>query len=347
MRRFRGLDTDSRRWFDFPFRDTDIVISSPMKAGTTWTQMICALLVFRTPDLPAPLGELSPWLDMQTRPLDDVVADLEAQSHRRFIKTHTPVDCLPIPPSVTVVGVGRHPLDLYASAARHSANIDARRTIELVAAVIGDDATNELLADRPRRTADPGERLRFFLEEDHPAEVALTLAGVMDHYRSFLAENVHIVRVHYADLMDDREREMRRLAADLGIDVADDEWPDLVAAADFATMKARRRNSCRTRVPVWSPTPMRSSLGRRWGSGVRASRRSAATASASGSPNSTPTVRSHDGPNMGCTRRNELGHRGETGRPHRRHDGDRAGDGGGTRGARRTRAVHGARRGPG
>lgn len=239
MRRFRGLDTDSHRWYDFPFRDTDIVISSPMKAGTTWTQMICALLVFRTPDLPAPLGELSPWLDMQTRPLDDVVADLEAQSHRRFIKTHTPVDCLPIPPSVTVVGVGRHPLDLYASAARHSANIDARRTIELVAAVIGDDATNELLADRPRRTADPGERLRFFLEEDHPAEVALTLAGVMDHYRSFLAEDVHIVRVHYADLMDDREREMRRLAADLGIDVADDEWPDLVAAADFATMKAR------------------------------------------------------------------------------------------------------------
>lgn len=192
-----------------------------------------------TPELPAPLGELSPWLDMQTRPLGDVVADLEAQSHRRFIKTHTPVDCLPIPSGVTVVGVGRHPLDLVASAARHSANLDARRTIELVASVIGDDATIDLLADRPRPAADPDERLRFFLEEDHPAEVALTLAGVMDHYRSFATEDAHVVRVHYADLMDDREREMRRLADELDIVVADHDWPGLVAAADFAAMKAR------------------------------------------------------------------------------------------------------------
>ena len=44
-------------------RDGDIVISTRSKSGTTWLQMICALLVFQTPDLPAPLGELSPWLD--------------------------------------------------------------------------------------------------------------------------------------------------------------------------------------------------------------------------------------------------------------------------------------------
>ena len=59
---------DSARWDGFRFRPGDIVISTPPKCGTTWTQMICALLVFQTPDLPAPLGELSPWLDMVTRP---------------------------------------------------------------------------------------------------------------------------------------------------------------------------------------------------------------------------------------------------------------------------------------
>ena len=36
--------------------------------------MICALLVFQTPDLPAPLGELSPWLDWLVEPQDELFA---------------------------------------------------------------------------------------------------------------------------------------------------------------------------------------------------------------------------------------------------------------------------------
>jgi hypothetical protein len=40
--------------------------------------MICALLVFQTPDLPAPLGQLSPWLDHLIAPRDQVYARLAA-----------------------------------------------------------------------------------------------------------------------------------------------------------------------------------------------------------------------------------------------------------------------------
>ena len=58
--RYRSPDEDSGRWLDFEYRDGDIVISTCSKSGTTWVQMICALLVFQTPELPAPLGELSP-----------------------------------------------------------------------------------------------------------------------------------------------------------------------------------------------------------------------------------------------------------------------------------------------
>src|SRR5687768_11314107 len=93
--RYRTVISDSARWDDFPFRADDIVISTPPKCGTTWTQMICALLIFRTPDLPAPLAKISPWLDMQLTDRDETVAALEAQTHRRFIKTHTPLDGLP------------------------------------------------------------------------------------------------------------------------------------------------------------------------------------------------------------------------------------------------------------
>ena len=63
LTRYRSSAEDSGRWVGFPFRDGDIVISTRSKHGTTWVQMLCALLVFRTPELPAPLTELSPWLE--------------------------------------------------------------------------------------------------------------------------------------------------------------------------------------------------------------------------------------------------------------------------------------------
>ena len=75
---------DSARWEGFPFRDGDIVISTPAKSGTTWMQMICALLVFQTPSFDRPLAELSPWLDMLTADRARVFATLDAQTHRRF-----------------------------------------------------------------------------------------------------------------------------------------------------------------------------------------------------------------------------------------------------------------------
>jgi hypothetical protein len=77
--RYRSPEEDSERWLGFAFRQGDIVISTRSKSGTTWMQMICALLVFQTGDLPAPLAELSPWLDWLITPVADVYALLEAQ----------------------------------------------------------------------------------------------------------------------------------------------------------------------------------------------------------------------------------------------------------------------------
>ena len=62
-------------------------------------QMICALLIFQRPELPAPLWHLSPWLDHTIAPPDDVYARLAGQPHRRFIKTHTPLDGIPLRPA--------------------------------------------------------------------------------------------------------------------------------------------------------------------------------------------------------------------------------------------------------
>src|ERR1700761_6532966 len=129
--RYRTRRSDNMRWNEFEFRPGDIVVSARSRSGTTWMQMICALLVFQDPELPVPLSELSPWLDWQTTPLAQVLSALAAQRHRRFIKTHTPLDGLPLDPRVTYVVVARHPLDAAVSLYHHLANLDVRRITEL------------------------------------------------------------------------------------------------------------------------------------------------------------------------------------------------------------------------
>src|SRR5580698_6217933 len=130
--RYRSDEEDSARWTGFPFRLGDIVISTRSKTGTTWVQMICALLVLQTPELPSPLSSLSPWLDRLTVPRTEVYARLEAQPHRRFIKTHTPLDGLPIDRRATYLVTARHPLDMAVSLYHQGDNLNRERIAQLL-----------------------------------------------------------------------------------------------------------------------------------------------------------------------------------------------------------------------
>lgn len=59
---------------------------------------------------------------MVTRARADVLADLEAEAHRRFIKTRTPLDGIPADPAVTYIRVGRDPRDAALPMDRHIGN---------------------------------------------------------------------------------------------------------------------------------------------------------------------------------------------------------------------------------
>ena len=108
-------------WRFDPFRDDDIVISTYAKSGTTWMQQIIGQLVSGGADTSFAFMA-SPWLDLRVMPKDEVFAQLEAQQHRRFIKTHTPLPGLPLTPDVTYVCVGRDPRDVSLSMHDHRAN---------------------------------------------------------------------------------------------------------------------------------------------------------------------------------------------------------------------------------
>jgi aryl sulfotransferase len=226
-------DEDSARWSGFAFREGDIVISTRSKSGTTWLQMICALLVFQTSDLPLPLAELSPWVDWLVIPRAEIFARLAAQKHRRFVKTHTPLDGLPLDSRATYIVVGRHPLDMAVSLYHQGDNIDRGRVRQLT----GQAEPTELTPIRPPLH---DWLLSWINWDGNPRQQLDSLPGIMWHLSDAWArrQEPNIALVHYDDLLVDLEGEMRRVAALLGIDVEDQTWPQLVDAVRFDQMRS-------------------------------------------------------------------------------------------------------------
>lgn len=235
--RYHNFIFDSARWSHYTPRDGDILVCTSYKAGTTWTQMICALLIHQAPDLPAPLGVLSRWLDMRTNPIDQVIADYDRQAFRRFIKTHTPLDGIPYFQNVSYVFCGRDPRDVFMSTLNHFDNMD----IEGIAAKF--ERSGEIFEPPPPPQGDVNERFRLWMTQgafDWEAD-GFPLWSHFRHAQTFWdfrrLSNIHFL--HYADLKSDLEGQMRRLASLLGIGVARDKWPELVEAATFESMKAK------------------------------------------------------------------------------------------------------------
>ena len=208
-----------QRWAAFPFRQGDIVISTPPKSGTTWLQMICALLIFQTPDLPAPVRELSPWLDDWRSVRGALFTQLAAQPHRRFIKTHVSPGRIDIDPRATYITVARDPLDALLSMHRQS----------------------DLSLPEARRASLPSLRERLLKNLD-PAEPYWSrhLVGHMQILSGGWArrEEPNFMLLHYQDLRADLEGQMRGIATQLGITVPETVWPGLVKAATFDQMRA-------------------------------------------------------------------------------------------------------------
>lgn len=216
------------RWAAFPYRQGDIVVSTWPKTGTTWMQTICALLVFQTPELPAPLSELSPWLGLSTASRDEVFAHLAAQEHRRIIKTHLPLSDIPVDPRATYIAIGRHPLDSALSMYHQNNNA----ATDLAGRPVSSPSEADL---RPR------EWLLQWIDMEPSQQVGHDyVAEMLGHLSAAWVRRgePNVVLVHYEDLSADLEGEMRRIAARLGITVPKAVLPGLVKAATFEHMRA-------------------------------------------------------------------------------------------------------------
>lgn len=232
---YRSNIEDSTRWERFPFRPGDVVISSPSKSGTTWTQRLVALVVFDGDEFPAPFAEMTPWLDMTLRSEATVFDILERQQHRRFIKTHTPLDGVPVVDDVVYVAVGRDPRDAAISMAHHINNLDYDRMVEVAGALGGDYRPGDL-SGFPfpadvflRQWIEPGQD-QWWPFEDLLHQYQVTWD---------LRHRANVELFHYADYHRDLSAELVRLAAHLGSPVERERAGELAALASIDHMRER------------------------------------------------------------------------------------------------------------
>jgi hypothetical protein len=183
--------------------------------------------------LPEPLGRLSPWLDWTGLPRDEVYARLALQSHRRIIKSHTPLDGIPLDERATYVVMGRHPLDMAVSLYHQIGNINRSRLRQLT-------GQPEPVTPAPPRPTLHDWLLSWTEWDGNPEDQLDSLPGVFHHVGDAWARRrqSNIVLVHYDDLAADLEGAMRRLATVLAITVPEATWPLLVRSAEFDTMRA-------------------------------------------------------------------------------------------------------------
>jgi aryl sulfotransferase len=223
---------DSTRWNSFAFRDDDIVIATWAKTGTTWMQQIVSELVLG-PDH-AGIGVVaSPWVDWRIVPFEPMLEQLQAQTHRRFLKTHLPIDALVFSPRAKYIYVGRDARDVVWSYHNHSVNYA--------------DALLEQFNTPPGLPGQPMTRPQsdvrtYYLDWLRTGE----FEGSPD-FPSFW-ENVqgwwnvrelpNVLLVHFANLKADLVGEMRRIAQFLGVEVDEASWPVIAEHCSFEHMRA-------------------------------------------------------------------------------------------------------------
>ena len=217
-----GRLTDTSRWDSFSHRLDDVFICTPPKCGTTWTQAICANLILGTSDFSGKLTDISPWFDSKIEQLPVCLDNLAAQQHRRFIKTHTPLDGIPYHQSSVYFVVYREPRDAYFSVRNHLLNMSEP-------------------PDLPQLSSDPAAGFRAWVDADYEPEQGeqRSLIALTHHFSSYWAfrhlPNLHFF--HFSDMKRDLPYVVARMADILNIEVTAARIDEVCHAVSFGEMK--------------------------------------------------------------------------------------------------------------
>ena len=193
--------------------------------------MVAQMLLGPDPDLA--VAEMSPWIDLRVPPKSVKLQSVEAQTHRRFLKTHLPVDALVFSPKAKYLYVGRDGRDVVWSLHNHHS--------------MANELWYEALNETPGRVGPPIARptkdirqywLEWLTRDGYP------FWPFWENVRSWWAIRglPNVLFVHFNDLKRDMPGQMRRIAAFLSLEIEDSKWPLILEYCSFEWMK---RNATR------------------------------------------------------------------------------------------------------
>jgi len=232
-REFHNHHFDSSIWNDFEFRDDDIIISTYGKSGTTWVQQIVSQLLSDAAE-DIEVAEMSPWVDLRVPPKEVKLPMINAQTHRRFLKTHLPVDALVFSDKVKYVYIGRDGRDVLWSMYNHH--------------VKANEKWYDALNNTPGRVGPPIEPpnesitqyYHDWLDRDgHP------WYPFWENIRSWweIRDLPNVYFMHFSDLKADMPAEIRKLAEFLEIPIKPDKWDAILEHCSFEYMKENASKS--------------------------------------------------------------------------------------------------------
>ncbi len=213
------------------WRDGDIVISVPIKSGTTWTMNIVhQLREGGDPDLVDVYAEV-PWIEFVPGPattVDELAARIDAMPsmRRRAFKSHSAPPALPYfaPGSakdVKYIVVLRNPeealVSLHPFIGAHSDELFELWNVPKHGLVKDDFPT-------------------FFAEVANPGFVGMIFGFLASWWPHRHSDNV--LFLHFSNMKRDHEGSVRRIAEFLGFEPSEDQWPTILECTSFPWMKA-------------------------------------------------------------------------------------------------------------
>ena len=231
---YQNHHLDSTRWDRYVTRTDDIVIATPYKSGTTWMQHIIHSLLYPENRDPFPSG-ISPWLDIRVPNLDELIDNLEAQTHRRFIKTHLPLDGLTFYENVKYIVVSRDVRDVFMSLWNHYSSYAPRAYDSF------NNTPGRMGEPQPHCPDDISDFWKMWISrgwfewetEGYPFWSNMRHVQTWWNYKDL----PNILFVHYNNLKQDTESEIRRIAEYLEIEIPKGSMQNILTRVSLDTMR--------------------------------------------------------------------------------------------------------------
>ena len=172
---------------------------------------------------------MSPWVDLRVPPKEVKLPLIEAQDHRRFLKTHLPVDALVFSPKAKYIYIGRDGRDVVWSLYNHHANANA-----LFYEAIND--TPGLVG--PRLDPPPASIHQYYA--DWFEGNGYPFWPFWENIRSWweIRDFPNVMLLHFNDLKANMPGTIRKIASFLDIPVDETVWPEILHHCSFAYMRA-------------------------------------------------------------------------------------------------------------